>query len=151
METAADSTTVTRRILSDTQANRLLQQAADNVHRIGETSDIKIQMEQVYETVNERELFEDGREDLENGVLRMAAIDEMGFVVVHDDGSSRPPVALLRRYIALRPGIRAPGMAAARPSCACRSIRRATTGNPWPGWICGDGALQAGNESGEPA
>ncbi len=80
------STTVTRRILSDTQANRLLQ-AADNVHRIGETSDIKVQMEQVYETVNERELFEDVRDDLENGVLRMAAIDEMGFVVVHDEGS----------------------------------------------------------------
>lgn len=80
------STTVTRRILSDTQANRLLQ-AADNVHRIGETSDIKVQMEQVYETVNERDLFEEVRDDLENGLLRMAAIDELGFVVVHDDGS----------------------------------------------------------------
>jgi hypothetical protein len=80
------STTVTRRILSDTQANRLLQ-AADNVHRIGETSNIKVQMEQVYETVNDRELFEEVRDDLEDGLLRMAAIDELGFVVVHDDGS----------------------------------------------------------------
>jgi hypothetical protein len=80
------STTITRTILSDSQVSRLLQ-AADNVYRIGETSDIKVQMEQIYETVNERELFEDVRDDLENGVLRMAAIDEMGFVVVHDQGS----------------------------------------------------------------
>jgi hypothetical protein len=80
------STTVTRTVLSDSQANRLLQ-AADNVHRIGETSDIKVQMEQIYETVNDRELFEEVRDDLEDGLLRMAAIDELGFVVVHDDGS----------------------------------------------------------------
>lgn len=79
------STTITRTILSDAQANRLLE-AADNVHRIGETSDRKIQMEQVYETVNERDLFEDVRDDLQDGLLRMAAIDELGFVVVHDDG-----------------------------------------------------------------
>ncbi|MFP3948969.1 MAG: hypothetical protein ACLFWG_09590, partial [Longimicrobiales bacterium] len=77
------STTVTRRILSDTQANALLE-AADNVHRIQETSDLKIQMEQIYQTVNDRELFEGVKDDLQNGVLVMATIGEMGFVVDHE-------------------------------------------------------------------
>ena len=77
------STTVTRRILSDDQANRLVE-AADNVYRIQETSDRKIQLQEVYDTVNERELFEQVRDDLENGVLIMRTIEELGFVFVHD-------------------------------------------------------------------
>jgi len=77
------STTVTRRVLSDTQANALIE-AADNVYRIQETSDRKIQMEQVYQTVNDRELFEGVKDDLQNGVLVMATLEEMGFVVDHE-------------------------------------------------------------------
>lgn len=86
------STTVTRRVLSDTQANRLIQ-AADNVHRITETSNIRVQMQQVYETVNERELFEDVRDDLENGLLIMRGIGELGWVVDH-----RPDIPEFRLY-----------------------------------------------------
>jgi len=77
------STTVTRRILSDSQANRLIE-AADNVYRIQETSDRKIQLQDVYDTVNERELFEQVRDDLEDGLLGMRTIEELGFVFVHD-------------------------------------------------------------------
>jgi hypothetical protein len=77
------STTVTRTILSTTQANQLLE-AADNVYRIQETSDRKIQLQQVYDTVNERELFEDVRDDLRDGLLVMRAIEELGLVFVHD-------------------------------------------------------------------
>jgi len=77
------STTVTRRILSDSQANRLIE-AADNVYRIQETSDRKIQLQSVYDTVNERELFEQVRDDLEDGLLGMRTIEELGFVFVHD-------------------------------------------------------------------
>lgn len=78
------STTVTRRILSDDQANRLIE-AADNVYRIQETSDRKIQLQDVYDTVNDRELFEQVRDDLENEILIMRTIDELGFVFVHDE------------------------------------------------------------------
>ncbi|MDX1567094.1 MAG: hypothetical protein R3223_04785 [Longimicrobiales bacterium] len=77
------STTITRRILSDAQADALIE-AADNVYRIQETSDLKIQMEQVYQTVNDRELFEGVRDDIQNGVVAMATIEEMGFVVDHE-------------------------------------------------------------------
>lgn len=76
------STTYTRRILSDEQASMLLR-AADNVHRIKETSDLKIKLQSVYDTVNERALFEQVRDDLENGVLKMRPFEEMGFVIPH--------------------------------------------------------------------
>jgi hypothetical protein len=77
------SKTFTTTVLSDSQVNRLLE-AADNVYRIEETSDTKIRMEDVYETVNERDLFEDVRDDLEDGLLIMRGIEELGFVFVHD-------------------------------------------------------------------
>lgn len=77
------STTVTRTILSDAQANRLIQ-AADNVYRITETSDRKIQLQSVYDTVDDRDLFEDVRDDLRDGLLVMRGIEELGFVFVHD-------------------------------------------------------------------
>lgn len=76
------STTVTRRILSDSQAARLIE-AADNVWRIQETSDRKIRMQQIYDTVDERDLFEQVRDDIRDGVLRMRAFQELGFVVDH--------------------------------------------------------------------
>lgn len=77
------STTIRRTILSDSQASRLIE-AADNVYRIQETSDLKIQLRQVYDTVNDRELFEEVRDDLRDGVLMMRGIEELGFVVDHD-------------------------------------------------------------------
>ncbi|MDT8341051.1 MAG: hypothetical protein RQ751_06020 [Longimicrobiales bacterium] len=86
------STTVTRRILSDDQANRLIE-AANNVYRIQETSDLKIQLQDVYDTVNERDLFEEVRDDLQDGLLVMRGIEELGFVVDHD----QPAFALYAR------------------------------------------------------
>ncbi|MDX1647342.1 MAG: hypothetical protein R3304_09375 [Longimicrobiales bacterium] len=77
------STTVTRTILTDAQAERLIE-AADNVYRISETSEIKIRMQRIYDSVNERDLFEDVRDDLESGILVMRGIEELGFVYLHD-------------------------------------------------------------------
>ena len=38
----------------------------------------------MYDTVNDRELFEEVRDDLRDGVLMMRGIEELGFVVDHD-------------------------------------------------------------------
>lgn len=78
------STTVTRRILSDSQADQLIR-AADNVYRIQETSELRLQLQEVYDTVNERELFEEVRDDLQDGLLVMRGIEELGFVADHDE------------------------------------------------------------------
>jgi hypothetical protein len=72
------STTVTRRILTDQQAATLVN-AANNVYRITETSNIMISMRQIYEQVDDRQLFEQVREHLEDGLLAMRAMEELGF------------------------------------------------------------------------
>lgn len=77
------SRTVRKTVLSDSQSNRLIE-AADNVYRIKETSDRKISLQQVYDTVDDRELFEEVRDDLRDGLLVMRGIDELGVVYVHD-------------------------------------------------------------------
>lgn len=78
------STTVRRTILTDAQANRLVE-AANNVHRIEETSDRMIQLQEVYDTVDDQALFEDVRDDLQDGLLVMREIEELGFVVAHEE------------------------------------------------------------------
>jgi hypothetical protein len=76
------TTTVRRQIMSDANAASLLQ-AADNVKYIKETSDRKISMQQIYDQVPNREIFEDLRDDLKNGVIVMADITDLGFVYGH--------------------------------------------------------------------
>jgi hypothetical protein len=73
---------VSRRILSDANANRLID-AADNVKYIKETSDRRISLKQIYDQVDDRELFEDIRDDLHDNVVRIADIEELGFVFRH--------------------------------------------------------------------
>lgn len=76
--------TITRRVLTTSQVATLLT-AADNVKYIAETSDIMISMKQIYDTVPERELWESVRDDIQNGLLVMEDIDQMGFVVPHGE------------------------------------------------------------------
>jgi hypothetical protein len=73
---------IEKRIMSDDNAAKLLW-AANNVKYIKETSDIKIRMEQIYNEVHDRAIFEQIRDDIENGVVKIAKIDELGFVYRH--------------------------------------------------------------------
>lgn len=73
---------VSRRIMSDADADRLIQ-AADDVPHIKETSDVKISMQQIYDQVPDKALFEEVRDDVSNGVLTMRKISELGFVYPH--------------------------------------------------------------------
>lgn len=76
---------VSVRIMSDAQANQLID-AADDVYRIQETSDIKITMQQIYDQVDDRELFEQVRDDLRDGLLQMRDIGELGLTYANDPG-----------------------------------------------------------------
>jgi hypothetical protein len=87
----AATVNVSRRIMSDGNANALIN-AADNVDRIQETSDIKISMQQIYDEVPDRQLFEDVRDDLQDGLLVMPDIGALGLTVDH---SVLPPEFLL--------------------------------------------------------
>ncbi|MGH7467134.1 MAG: hypothetical protein ACRENP_04025 [Longimicrobiales bacterium] len=73
---------VEKRIMSDAQAAQILN-AANNVRYIKETSDIKIRMQQIYDQIPDRQIFEQVRDDVQNGVIKMAAISELGMVYAH--------------------------------------------------------------------
>jgi hypothetical protein len=73
---------VERRIMSDANAARLID-AANNVKYIKETSDRKIRMQQIYDQIPDRRLFEDVRDDIRDGVVQMENISELGFVYAH--------------------------------------------------------------------
>ena len=74
--------TFKRRILSDTDANKLII-AANNVKYIKEKSDIKVKMQDVYNLIPDRLIFEQVRDDIVNGVLVMKPIEKLGMVVTH--------------------------------------------------------------------
>jgi hypothetical protein len=76
------SVTFERRIMSDTQAAQL-DAAAGYIRYIPETSNIMISMRQIYDRIPDKLIFEQVRDDLRNGVLQMARIDELGVVVPH--------------------------------------------------------------------
>jgi hypothetical protein len=82
---------VSQRIMSDGNANTLIN-AANNVDRIEETSDIKISMQQIYDEVPDRQLFEEVRDDIQDGFLVMRDIGALGLTVDH---SVLPPEFLL--------------------------------------------------------
>jgi F0F1-type ATP synthase membrane subunit b/b' len=73
---------VSRRIMSDSNANSLTN-AADNVYRIQETSDMKISMQQIYDQVPDKQLFEQVRDDIHDGLLVIRDIGELGLTVDH--------------------------------------------------------------------
>jgi hypothetical protein len=74
--------TVRKQIMSDANAASLLQ-AADNVKYIKETSDRMVSMQQIYDQVPNRAIFEEVRDDIKNGVIVMADITDLGFVYGH--------------------------------------------------------------------
>lgn len=74
--------TVRKQIMSDANAASLLQ-AADNVKYITETSNRMISMQQIYDQVPNRAIFEEVRDDIQNGVIVMADISDLGFVYGH--------------------------------------------------------------------
>ena len=74
--------TVRKQIMSDANAASLLQ-AADNVKYITGTSDRMISMQQIYDQVPNRQIFESVRDDIQNGVIVMADISDLGFVYGH--------------------------------------------------------------------
>lgn len=91
---------IRRRILTDAQADALIT-AADNVKYIQETSNLKITMQQIYDQVDDRALFERVRDDLRDGLLVMRQIDELGFVHPHAEGKRAFDVFVVidgRRY-----------------------------------------------------
>jgi hypothetical protein len=71
-----------RQILTDTQVQQLTA-AADNIKYIPATSSIMISMQQIYDRIPGRAIFEQVRDDLQNGVLVMAKIDQVGVVIPH--------------------------------------------------------------------
>jgi hypothetical protein len=73
---------VSRRIMSDSQAAKLIE-AADNVWRIQETSSVKISMQQIYDEVDDKALFEGVRDDIQDGLVVIAEIGQLGFTYPH--------------------------------------------------------------------
>jgi hypothetical protein len=73
------SRTITVRVLTDAQAAQLIG-AADNVKYIQETSDRRIGMQQIYDQVDDKALFEQVRDDVQDGVIKIRGIDELGVV-----------------------------------------------------------------------
>ena len=74
---------VTRRIIpADTAADILT--AANNVHRIGETSEIMISAQAVYDAFPTEEVFATVRQEVQDGVAEIPTLDGMGAVIVND-------------------------------------------------------------------
>lgn len=85
--TVLKTVTVNKRIMSDANAAALLN-AADHVKYIKETSDRRITAQQVYDQVDDRALFEQVRDDIQDGLVVIRKISELG--VVHPSGTAQP-------------------------------------------------------------
>ena len=75
---------VSKRIMSDTQAGQLTT-AANNVKYIKETWDRKVSMQDIYDSIPDKEIFESVRDDIENGVVIIPGVGEMGFTMEHEN------------------------------------------------------------------
>jgi hypothetical protein len=73
---------VSARVLTDSQANTLIN-AANNVKYIKETSDRKIRMQQIYDSIPAKSIFEKVKQDIANGVDAFPSLSEFGFVLKH--------------------------------------------------------------------
>jgi hypothetical protein len=69
-------------VLTDSQANTLIN-AANNVKYIKETSDRKIRMQQIYDSIPAKSIFEKVKQDIANGVDAIPSLSEFGFVLKH--------------------------------------------------------------------
>jgi hypothetical protein len=79
------SKTISRRIMSDANANKLLN-AASHVPAITATSNRKISLQQVYNQVPDRQLFEQVKDDIRDGLIMIRGIEMLGFVFPHAEG-----------------------------------------------------------------
>jgi hypothetical protein len=77
---------ISRRIMSDANADKLLE-AASYVPFITTTSDRKIRMEQIYDAVPDRELFEQVRDDIQDGLVVIEDMGTVGFIYPHAEGA----------------------------------------------------------------
>ena len=74
------NSTVTRTILDSATAAKVLE-AADNAHRIQETSDQMISAQQVYDAIPAEEVFQSVKQEVEDGVRVIPELKEMGYTV----------------------------------------------------------------------
>jgi hypothetical protein len=91
--------TFSYRILSDAQASQLIT-AANNVKYIAETSNLKISMQQIYDQIPSKEIFEQVRDDVQDGLVVMEDIGELGFVLPHSGPATFNAYAVIngKRY-----------------------------------------------------
>lgn len=69
-------------VISSTQVNQLLF-AADNVKYIAETSDLRVQAQQIFDAFSPRDILQGVRDDIEAGVAQIPTVDEVGFTHTH--------------------------------------------------------------------
>lgn len=74
-----------KRVMSDGQANTLIN-AANNVWRIQETSNLKISMGQIYDQIPDKQIFEQVKDNIQDGLVVIREIGELGFVYPHAAG-----------------------------------------------------------------
>jgi hypothetical protein len=85
---------VKKRILSDTQVSQLTT-AANNVKYIEETSARKITAQQIYDAIPDKEIFERVKDDIQNGLVVIPGIGELGFVFRHDGSKTLDVYAII--------------------------------------------------------
>jgi hypothetical protein len=73
-------------VLTAEQVN-MLNTAADNVKYIAETSDIKIQAQEIFDHIPAKEIMEKLKSDIQSGVKTIPSIEELGFVKNHKEGT----------------------------------------------------------------
>jgi len=74
---------INERIMSDANANKLIT-AANNVKYIGETSNRKLKMHQIYDAIPSKQIFERVRSQIADGTAQIPQLTEAGFVISHD-------------------------------------------------------------------
>ena len=74
------NSTVTRTILDSATAAKVLE-AANNAHRIQESSDQMISAQQVYDAIPAEEVFQSVKQEVEDGVRVIPELKEMGYTV----------------------------------------------------------------------
>ena len=81
-------------VASHTLANKLIT-AADTVYRIGETTSIKVSMQQIYDSIPDTAIFEAVRDDIQNGVVQIPGLSEIGFTLRHDQARTMVVYAII--------------------------------------------------------
>ncbi|MGK7311859.1 MAG: hypothetical protein ACN0LA_06420 [Candidatus Longimicrobiales bacterium M2_2A_002] len=85
---------ISRRILSDGNANKLIE-AADNVKYIKETWDRKVRLQQIYDAIPAREVFEQLKQDIESGTRSIPELGELGFELSHGEARTLRSYAII--------------------------------------------------------